>query len=174
MTTLTPIKRLLAAAFVALAGIGTCQAAERIRYNEIPDKLGGFGTVLVYRGFKVTTLDGKEHSGRRLRLEADHLRVFYRNNTWEDLPAEQVSKIKISQAGRYFHHIAESAEIPLALAALLCGGPWEGTTLPFVCMAPITALFSPAWAYTAVTGPFYLASDGVAFLIPPKTYEIIH
>jgi hypothetical protein len=39
---------------------------------------------------------------------------------------------------------------------------------------PLTILGSPWWAYTAVTAPFFLAADGVAFFIPTKVYEIVH
>lgn len=28
--------------------------------------------------------------------------------------------------------------------------------------------------YPAVTTPFFLAADGIAFFIPPKVYEIVH
>jgi hypothetical protein len=35
-------------------------------------------------------------------------------------------------------------------------------------------VFAPLWGYAAVTAPFFLASDGVALLIPPKVYEIMH
>jgi hypothetical protein len=152
-----------------------CKAADKIRYEEIPNRLAPFGSVLAYRGFSVVTLDGKKHGGRRLRLESDHVRIFHLNNTFEDLPSEQISRIEISQAGRFFHHIVDSAEIPLLGAGLACGGFFsEPGNLSPACLVPVTALLSPVWAYTAVTAPFYLASDGVAFLIPRKVYEIIH
>ncbi len=35
-------------------------------------------------------------------------------------------------------------------------------------------LLPPVLAYTAATTPFFLAADGIAFLIPPKVYEIVH
>jgi len=154
--------------------LGSAQAGEKFRYEEIPARLGPFGSVLAYRGFKVDTLDGKQHRGRRLRLEADHLRVFHLNNSYEDLPGEQVTRIEISWGGRYFHHVVENAEIPIFFAALLCGGPWASANLSPWCVVPITTLFSPAWAYTAATAPFFLVADGVAWLIPPKVYEIVH
>ena len=162
-------------ALAILATASTIQAADKIRYEEIPSHLGPFGSVLAYRGFTVVTLDGKEHNGRRLRLEPDHVRIFHLNNTFEDLTSDRISRIEISQAGRFFHHIATSAELPLAIGGLACGD-WDaggGGTSP-VCMIPITALASPIWAYTAATAPFYLASDAVAFFIPPKVYEIVH
>src|SRR5712675_1749722 len=109
------------AAFVIFASVGATQAADKIHYEEIPARLGPFGSVLAYRGFTVVTLDGKEHSGRRLRLEPDHVRIFHVNNTWEDLPGDQISRIEISQAGRFFHHIVASAELPVLIGGLACG-----------------------------------------------------
>jgi hypothetical protein len=43
-----------------------------------------------------------------------------------------------------------------------------------ICAVPTTLVFSPVWAYTLATAPFFLAADGIAFLIPPKVYEITH
>jgi hypothetical protein len=153
--------------------VATGQAADKIRYEEIPNRLAPFGRVLEYRGFNVITLDGKEHNGRRLGLESDHLRVFHSEKSWEDLPSEQIARIEISQGGRFFHHVADSAVIPVGIGVLLCGGDsWGvGSTL---CAIPVTTVFSPVWAYTAATAPFYLAADGIAFFIPPKVYEIVH
>jgi hypothetical protein len=149
------------------------QAAEKIRYEEIPNRLAPFGTVLAYRGFTVITLDRKEHGGRRLRLESDHVRIFHLDNSYEDLPCEQISRIEISQGGRFFRHIVGSAEIPVLAAQLFCDLGESSHPSP-ACMVPVGAIFSPVWAYTAVTAPFYLAADGIAFLIPPKVYEIAH
>jgi hypothetical protein len=153
-----------------LASIGTIQAADKIRYAEIPTRLAPFGTVLEYRGFTVTTLDGKEHSGRRLRLESDHVRIFQSAKSWEDLSSEQISRIEIRQAGRFFHHVPEGVIVPLAIPALACSDGRHQN----LCFLAFAALFSPLWAYPAATTPFFLAADGVAFLIPPKVYEIVH
>jgi hypothetical protein len=162
----------LTAPLLALACMGPSHAAERTRFDELPNRLAPFGTVLAYRAFNVVTLDGKAHDGRRLRLEKDHVRIF-KNEAYEDLPGDQIARIEIRQTWRFVHHIAEAAELPIAVAALACGGPGSDNASP-VCMVPVAALFSPAWAYTAVTAPFFLASDGVASLIPPKVFEIVH
>ena len=164
---------LAAVALAAMACFGAGQAAEKLRYEEIPNRIAPFGSVLAYRGFKVITLDRKEYGGRRLRLEADHVRIFRGGDHW-DIPSEQIQRIEIRQGGRFSHHIVESAEIPLLAGFLVCiERPWEPVRVVAGCFIPVTALFSPAWAYTAVTAPIYLASDGIAFLIPPKVYEII-
>src|SRR6266404_981946 len=160
-------------ALVTIGCMGAGQAADRIRYEELLYRLSPLGEVLEHRGFVVTTLDGKEHGGRRLRLESDHVRIFHRDNSWEDLSIDQISRVKISQAGRFFHHVVASAKIPVEMAEFCSPVDGPGHS-PAPCMIVMTTLFSPAWIYTAVTAPFYLASDGVAFLIPPKVYEIVH
>jgi len=159
-TTLAPV-------LVTLACIGTIQAADKIHYAEIPARIAPFGTVLAYRGFTVTTLDGKEHSGRRLRLESDHVRIFQSAKSWEDLSREQISRIEIRQAGRFFHHVVEGAIVPLVPITLCVGAS------P-LCLIPTAALIPPMVAVVAVSTPFFLAADGIAFLIPPKVYEIVH
>jgi hypothetical protein len=169
------IRRLSAAAIVTITCVASCQAAEKFRYEEIANRLAPFGTVLAYRGFNVITGDGKHHGGRRLRIESDHVRIFHLNNSWEDLPCEEIERIEISQAGRFFHHVVESAEAPLVVAAIACGGlSWEPVNISPTCFGTVTALSSPMWAYTAVKTPFYLAADAVTFFIPPKVYEIVH
>lgn len=125
-----------------------------------------------HRGFKVTTVDGKEYRGRKLGLEYSHLRVFRSENQWDDVPSEEVARIEVRQGGRFFHHVANSAVFPVAMGMLFWGA--ESGHAPPVCATIFTAFFSPEWAYTAATAPFYLAADGIAFLIPPKVFEIIH
>ncbi|HEV2687441.1 MAG TPA: hypothetical protein VGV35_02770, partial [Bryobacteraceae bacterium] len=110
----TTISRFLTAALVAIACAATSQAADKIRYDDLPKHLAPFGTVFAFRGFNVTTLDGKQHSGRRLLLERDHLRVFHQGDkSWEDLSGDQISRIEISQGGRFFHHVVGPAQTPL-------------------------------------------------------------
>jgi hypothetical protein len=146
---------------------GTGLAATKISYQEIPKHLGPFGTVLAYRGFTVATNDGKTHSGRRLLLESDHLRIFHRDNSFEDLPNAAVTRIEIRQAGRFFHHVVDNAGYAVMLPILL-GFGGSGWAIPSIVLTP------PIAAYAAATTPFLLAADGVAFLIPPKVYEIVH
>jgi len=164
---MTTILRLSAITALTLATMGMSQAATKIRYEE----LRGRQPAINHRGVNVVTLDGKEHHGRQLAMALDHARVFQHDNKWEDVPSDQIARIEISQGGRYFHHIKDSAELPLAGAGLFCG--WDSQEPP-ICAIPVTAILSPIWAYTAATAPFYLAADAVAFLIPPKVYEIIH
>ncbi len=165
--------RIVNAALATTVCLAAAHAAEKIRYEDIPARLGAFGTVLEHRGFKIVTLDGKEFRGRRLGVDTDHLRVFHGEKSWDDLPTDEVARIEISQGGRFFHHIADSAGIPVGFGVFLCGAD-SGAVWPTLCAIPVTAAFSPVWAYTAVTAPFYFASDAVAFFIPPRVYEIVH
>jgi hypothetical protein len=166
-------KTLWAAALITTACVNCAQAAETIHYRDIPS-LSPFGAVLEYQGFQVTTVDRKKHSGRRLGVEFDHVRVFHGNKSWEDIPNERIARIKITQNGRNFHHIVESATIPVALGTIFCGGWDSNARVSRGCVAFVTTLMSPVWAYTAVTAPYYLAADARAFLIPPKVYTIVH
>jgi hypothetical protein len=152
---------------LALATGGTSMAATKISYDEIPKHLGPFGTVLAYRGFTVTTSDGKTHDGRRLRLESDHLRIFHRDNSYEDLPNVEVTRIEIRPAGRFFHHVVENAGFAMILPlGIIVGGA--------TCALPLILVTPPVVAFAAASTPFFLAADGIAFLIPPKVYEIVH
>jgi hypothetical protein len=158
-------------ALLALASANAGQAAEKIRYDDIWARLAPFGIELDHRAYKVVTLDGKVHRGRRLLLERDHARIFTKRS-FEDLPREQIARIEIRQSWRFVHHIVEAAAVPLMAPGSVCGGPDEDN-VSWGCAVPVVALVSPAWAYAAVTAPFFLASDAVAMLIPPKVYEVV-
>jgi hypothetical protein len=147
---------------LALVTAGTSMAATKICYDEIPKHLGPFGNLLEHRGFTVTTTDGKLHKGRGLEIYSDHLSI-YRGKSHEDLPKSEVTRIEISQAGRFFHHVVDNS-----LAWALVTDDEDVTSIGGFLMLP------PVLAYTAATTPFFLAADGIAFLIPPKVYEIVH
>ena len=155
----------------ALAATAAAQAAENIRYQDLQYRIAPFGGVLDHRGVKVVTIDGAAHTGRKLRLDPGCVCVFGLAGGSTCLSVKRVSRIEVSQGGRFFHHISDSAPIPIALGLLFCGG-MDGKVSP-ACVVPVTAVFSPVWAYTGATAPFYLVADGIAFLIPPKVYEII-
>jgi hypothetical protein len=156
-------------ALVSVASVGAGQAADKIRYEDIPQHIGRFGTVLNHRGFTVVTVDGNEYQSRTMRLEADHVELFHGAGPGQKLPSEHIARIEIRQTGRYFHHVTESAVIPFLLGAFASAGDCG-----MACFVPVTALFSPVWAYTAVTAPFFLAADAIGFLLPPKVFEIVH
>jgi hypothetical protein len=130
---------------LAFLAASTCMAATKITYDEIPKHLGRFGRVLRHRGFTVITSDGKTHTGRRLLLESDHLRIFHRHSSFEDLPSFEVTQIEVRQAGRFFHHVVDNADL-----APLC---------------PLAA---------AIGALSLAAADGIALFVPPRVYEIVH
>lgn len=154
----------------ALAVTAAAQAAEKISYKDLQYRIAPFGLAFDHRGVKVVTIDGAAHTGRKLRLDPGRVCVFSGDRE-TCLSVERVSRIEISQGGRFFHHIANSAQIPTELGELFCEG-MDNNGSPG-CVATVAAVFSPVWAYTAASAPFYLVADGIAFLIPPKVYEII-
>jgi hypothetical protein len=151
---------------LALLVANTCMATTKTTYDEIPKHLGPFGSVLEHRGFTVTTNDGKTHSGRRMGLNADHLRIFHRDNSYEDLPKLEVTRIEVRQAGRFFHKVVDNVGIALFFPVFAFLAP--PSSIPLVFLTPL------GLAFAGVTTPFFLAADGIAFLIPPKVYEIVH
>jgi hypothetical protein len=156
-------------ALLAGVSMGAGQAAERIRYQEIFQRVPGSNQILEHNSFTIVTLDGTKHRARRLQLLTDHVELFH-GNVWEErLPSEQIARIEIRQSGRYFHYVEAGAVFPVGLATFLCGAP---TNWP--CHIIVTTLLSPAWAYTAVTAPFFLAADAIGFFLPAKIYEIVH
>jgi hypothetical protein len=149
----------------AIGCAGAAQAAEKIRYEEIPEQIVPFGSVIAYRGITVTTDDGVKHFGRRLRLEPDHVRVFRIDNSWEDLGAGRVSRIEIRPTWRYVHHIGDNAVLGMIPFAICEYGS--------ACV--LALVFAPPFLiYAAVSAPVYLAADAVTLLLPPKIYEIVH
>jgi hypothetical protein len=147
---------------LALTTAGTSLAATKISYEDIPKHLGVFSRVLEHRAIAVTTTDGKTHKGRRLQFASDHLTISG-GNFHEDLPKADVLRIEIGQAGRFFHHVVEGAQ--LVAAAAYPGPEWSDVAI---------ILLPPVLACAAATTPFFLAADGIAFFIPPKVYEIVH
>ena len=82
----------------------------------------------------------------------------------ETLPRAGIVRIEIRQAGRFFHHISESASIPVEVGRLGCDP---------VLFGLLFTVTTPAWAYTAASAPFFLAADGIAFFVQPQTFNIV-
>jgi hypothetical protein len=156
----TNLFRLAAAACLT---IGSMNAAEKISYEEFR----GLARNLDHRSIKIRTADGKNHKGRTVVMGPDHVRLFHFDQQWEDIPGDEIVGLEIGQGGRFSHHIGQSAQIPSDFAELVCWGS-------DVCIVSVTLVLSPIWAYSLATAPFFLAADGIAFLIPPKVYEITH
>lgn len=163
--------RFACAALAAMASSYSASAAERIRYDEIPTHIVPFGRELAHRGFNIVTQDHTEHHGRRILVTPGYVRVIHRDKTYEDLPSGQVQQIRISQAGRFFHHIPGNFDPPLQGIGFCLGG---NISVLVWCTPVMTAASSPFLVGAAVATPFILVSDGVTLFIPPKVYEIVH
>jgi len=163
--------------FLIVAFPFTCRAAEKIRYEELQSRAALHGDSLGHRRFKVTTLDGKVHGGQDFTVEPDRLRILLRDNTWRDLPNAQVSKIEIRKKGGYAHKILEIGQLPIALPLIACEGENRKArclVTSTVIFSPVVLAFSPVWAYTAATAPFYLAAEGISRLSSPQIFQIVH
>ena len=153
--------------------VGSAHASEKIRYEDIPAHIASWGEVLNHRSLRVTTLDGKQHAARAASFETSGVRLYHDNEQVEDLPGDQITRIEIAKGGRYFHHIEESADFPLSRSKFVCEAFADMNAPSPECLFAMTAVFSPEWAYTAVTAPLFLVADGIAWLIPPKVFEIV-
>jgi len=103
-------------------------------------------------------------------MDADHLRLDY--DAAETLARQDVVRVEIRKRKSYLHHIVESAALPVVAAALACSGPGDSPCNPLVA-GFIGTLFSPVWAYTAVTTPVFLGAEAVSLMKPAQTFEII-
>jgi hypothetical protein len=159
-------------AAIACLTTGSMNATEIVSYQELRNRIAPATHSLAHRSFKITTLDGKDHKGRTLFLATDHARLFHSEQKWEDIASGDIVRLQIAQRGRFLHHITESALIPLACGTVWCGG--LDNPASDLCTLPMSLIFSPVWAYTAASAPFFLAADGIGFLISPKVYEIAH
>jgi hypothetical protein len=99
---------------LAFLAASTCMAATKITYADVLKHIGQEGTV-EHRGIAVTTADGKIHKGRRLDFYTGHLTISH-GKFYEDLPAPEVTRIEIRQAGRFFHYVVTGAQVVAALA----------------------------------------------------------
>ena len=151
-----------------VAGLGPIEAAEKIRWEDLQRRFGGTSDregLVEHRSVDVITRDGRKHHTRRLLIDNDRVRLDG-HRKMEVLPRQEIRRIEIRQIGRYFHRITDSAIIPLLGAAMVS----DDDPLAALVLLP---MLSPVWAYTAATAPFFLAADGVAFFIPPRTFEIV-
>ena len=156
-----------------IAGMTTGQAADKISYQDIARRLPGPEQGFRSRTFVVTTLDGKKHKGKELKVESDSLRVIHQNNSRDDLPKDQVTKVEVSTKSKFYRIVGYSAVAPFALAWPLCssGDKRIGRRVP--CLVVHTVLFSPVLAFTVASTPFCLYADAITLFTPPKSYEIV-
>ena len=164
-------------AALALAGfMGVGGAAEKVSYQGLQKRIAPYGSDLNHRGVNVTTVDGKKHSGGKLRFDSDHVRLF-RGTIFEDLPRDQIAKIEIRRGGIFGKHFGHGLVLPV-VGMFACGsGFMSDAKIGFAqeaCSVIVgVALLPPALAYTVASIPVLLAADRVASLVPPKVYEIV-
>jgi hypothetical protein len=163
------MKTKLVVVLAAIGGVGATQGAERIRYEEIPNRIAPFGSYIEWYSITVTTVDGVKHPGQELLLEPDHLWLVRKDDSGEELPSYEVARIEIRQRGRFLSYAEAAFFLPLILPAMEC----EDSHHPVICWTVSSVAFSPMWVTVAAI-PFFLAGEGVTFFIPPKVYEIVH
>jgi hypothetical protein len=148
----------------AIGCVGTVQAAQKIRYEEIPGRIAAHSG-----GAVVFTTDGTKHAAAGFRVEPDRVVLYRKDGTHEDLPSEHISRIEIKhRRGRFFGFTVSRARDVAGGPLFLCGKDR-------VCLALAAAIISPiAIALTAGSAPVTLAMDGVTLFIQPRVYEIVH
>ncbi len=148
------------------AGLGSVQAAEKIRWEDLQKRVYQLGEL---RSVNVITRDGIKHHANRLTITADHLSLFD-HQTIQEVPRRDVAGVEIRQRKRHYKHIGENAVLSawLPVVSLM--------EFAYDCDAGICVwgllLTPPLWAYSAASAPVFLAADGVAFLMPAKAFEI--
>jgi hypothetical protein len=156
----------LVIALVTVGCIGTAQAAEKIRYEEIPARLAPFGSLIESYGAKVTTLDGATHKGRELRLSPEQVELGEEGVFSQTIPKEQIVRLEIRRGRQALDFTFYCLWFALSPVAGCVGGDVDA------CVA--APFFLPVIGFAAATAPFMLAADGIELLIPPKVYEIVH
>jgi hypothetical protein len=151
---------------LAIGCVATAQGAERIRYEQIADRIGALGGD---RGATVFTIDGMKHAGVRFHLSPDQVSLYRKDGSIEGIRFDQIARVEIGHRRRHFFEFTVMSAVGVAaLPVLVCDGD-------FVCAALAATVISPTAAAVAVgSAPVTLAMDGVALLIPPKVYEIVH
>lgn len=147
------------------AGLGSGHAAEKVRLDDLQVRYLGR---VENRSVKVITRDGRKYQTRRLVILDDGLWLDDGHNKLQALPRHEVGRIEIGRGRYYSRHIAENAGLAEMIAGGGFAGPIDGPASLFALV-----LSTPFWAYTAASAPVFLAADGVAFLIPPKVFEIV-
>jgi hypothetical protein len=157
-------------ALMAIGYIGTANAAEKIRWEEIPARIAPFGTTIQGLRIQVTTVSGERHTGWKLEIDRDGLVVdkgwFAGPGPLETISREQVARIEIRRGRDVFNFTKGVALFALGPPVFCAGADllW--------CLG--TPIITPAAVgIAAASAPVTLLVDGVEFLIPPKVWEIV-
>jgi hypothetical protein len=161
------VRRAVTVTVLIAAGLGTVQAAEKIRWEDLQQHVGKLGEL---RSVSVVTRDGHKHHSRGLTMTGDHLSLLSRQNI-EDVARQDVARVEIRQRKRYYQHIGENVALSVGLPVLslieLASNCDAGICIWGFVLAP------PLLAYTVASAPVFLAADGIALLIPPKAFDIV-
>jgi hypothetical protein len=166
--------KIFATLLVSMGCVGTAQAAEKIRYEDLRYRLATFGTVVGGFQVKVITRDGSKHTGRALLLSVGSVQILQKNDVAkEDILSEDIARIEIKRGEYLFEYSLGSAEIAVVGPKFICSLDVESPSPK--CLAPMALLISPAlMAFAVASAPITLAVDGVHLLMPAKVYEIVH
>lgn len=161
------VTRAVAVAVLIVAGLETARAAEKIRWEDLQQRVYSFGEC---RSVNVLTRDGHKHHSRGLTMTSDHLSLLGRQDI-EEIARQDVLRVEIRQRKRYYHYIGGNAWmslwVPVVSLVEFVSGCDGGICVWGLLVTP------PVWAYTAASAPLFLAADGVAFLLPPKVFDIV-
>ena len=167
------ISRAVTAAICMAMTICAAQAADKISWNQLTDRMASqFRSAgwVEDRGVTVITTGGKVHHTRRLFIDTEGVKLDHGDRPMEVLPRRDISRIEIRQRGRYVRRIAHNAEMALFVACVGFSAD-EGGGGPLALLSPVVSI--PFWAYTVASAPVFLAADGVAFFRPALVFEII-
>lgn len=160
------VRQAIAAAVLAAAGLGSIQAAEKIRWEDLQKRFQQGKELRV----NVITRDGKKHHATTVAMSATEISLNDRGKI-ETLERQNVERVEIKERKRYYRHIGENAALSVALPVVSL------IETAYGCEAGICVwgllLTPPMVAYTAASAPVFLAADGVAFLLPPKAYDVV-
>ncbi len=161
------VSRAVTAMVLMAAGLGSLQAAEKIHWEDLQQRLYQLGEL---RTVNVVTRDGQKHQAIMLTVAADDLTLYDRENV-KDVPRQDVARVEIRQRKRYYRHIGDnvsmSAWLPLVALVEFAYGREAG-----ICIWGLLAT-PPLLAYTIASAPVFLAADGVVYLKPAKTFEVV-
>ncbi len=161
------VSRAVTASVLMMAGLGSVQAAEKVRWEHLQERVRLLGES---RSVTVITRDGSRHSAQRMEISFSEIALFD-DSKMAAVPRQDVARIEVRQRKRYYRHISENLAASILIPAFSCGGdPFDLN--PAICALGI-AISPPLWAYTAASAPAFIAADGVAFLKPAKIFEIV-
>jgi hypothetical protein len=169
------MRHTILAVILAMGSMGAAQAAEKIRYEDIPNRLAIFGTIVGGFRVKVVTRDGSEHTGRALRLGPNGVLVLgIADALKEEISSEDIARIEIRRGRHLFDSSIASATVAVETPELVCGFDEKPSRSCMSIAALVLSPFEAAFAVFAVgSAPVTLAFDGAQFLLPPRVFEIV-